>query len=83
VKWLIKKAIRRPGAVFPSTHDLRSRAMRARFDCARAKQVLGWRPESDRARFVERAFAWLAPPPVAHEAVPDSIPSAAPETSAR
>jgi nucleoside-diphosphate-sugar epimerase len=82
-KWLIKKAIRRPGAIFPSAHDLRSRAMRARFDCARAKRVLGWRPESDRVRFLERAFGWLAPPPPTAEPVPESIPQAAPETSTR
>jgi hypothetical protein len=82
-KWVIKKAIRRPGAVFPSARDLRSRAMRARFDCARAKSVLGWQPENDRARFLERALGWLAAPASA-ESVPGSIPSqAAPETSTR
>jgi hypothetical protein len=43
-------------APYPSLYDLRSRGLSAQFDCTDAKRDLGWAPESDRERFVHRAF---------------------------
>jgi nucleoside-diphosphate-sugar epimerase len=63
-KWLVKVAIRKPGNVFPSWRDLRTRSLEAPFDCSRAKRVLRWTPVADRARFVERGIvAAVGPPP--------------------
>lgn len=55
-KWCVKLAAGRR-APFPSYRDLRSRAMLADLDCRDAERDLGWRPESDRQRFLEEAFA--------------------------
>ncbi|HKE00588.1 MAG TPA: NAD-dependent epimerase/dehydratase family protein, partial [Planctomycetota bacterium] len=55
-KWLVKAAIRKPGNVFPSWRDLRTRSLAAPLDCSRAKRVLRWSPVADRARFVERGI---------------------------
>ena len=52
-KWLVKRAIGR-SAPLPSYRDLKSRGLRARFDCADAKRDLGWRPVAERAEFVRR-----------------------------
>lgn len=41
----------------PAFHDWLNRAARARFDNSAAKDVLGWRPISSRAKFVEKAIA--------------------------
>jgi predicted dehydrogenase/nucleoside-diphosphate-sugar epimerase len=52
-KWLIKRAGGgKPPP--PSARDLRSRGLRARFDTAETERALNWRPETDRATFVER-----------------------------
>jgi nucleoside-diphosphate-sugar epimerase len=56
-KWFIKILIRKPANPFPSYRDLKTRAFAAELDCSRAKRVLGWRPVSDRAVFVERGIA--------------------------
>ncbi|MEQ9641984.1 MAG: NAD-dependent epimerase/dehydratase family protein [Alphaproteobacteria bacterium] len=55
-KWLVKQAIGRRDAPYPSIADLRSRGLMARFDCADAKRDLGWSPVSDHATFVRRAI---------------------------
>lgn len=56
VKWGVKVAIRRPENPFPSYRDLATRAFRTELDCTGAKDALGWRPEGDRERFVERGI---------------------------
>jgi nucleoside-diphosphate-sugar epimerase/predicted dehydrogenase len=55
-KWLVKLAARKPGNVFPSYRDLASRSLVAPFDTAKTRRVLGWKPESDRERFLEKAL---------------------------
>lgn len=57
VKYQLKKhALRRSGAVRASLRDWKSRAHLSPFDNAKPKQVLGWSPETDPARFVENAI---------------------------
>jgi len=56
-KGLIKRALGRRAAA-PSRHDLRSRGMSAAFLGDDTKAALGWRPESDPRRFLERAL-WV------------------------
>jgi nucleoside-diphosphate-sugar epimerase len=56
-KYLLKtRVLRKPGAVRSSLVDWKSRAHLARFDNAHPKQMLGWAPEADRSRFIERAI---------------------------
>jgi len=55
-KWLIKLMIRKPGNVFPSYRDLKSRRLAAELVTDRAREILGWKPEADRERFVERGL---------------------------
>jgi nucleoside-diphosphate-sugar epimerase len=54
-KWTIKRATGRRVPV-PTLRDIRSRGLRAVFDCSDAKRDLGWRPTSDRERFISRAI---------------------------
>ncbi|MDE2006044.1 MAG: NAD-dependent epimerase/dehydratase family protein, partial [Rhodospirillales bacterium] len=54
-KWAIKRAGGR-AVPMPSLRDLRSRGMRARFDCADAARDLGWHPVADPAVFQARAI---------------------------
>ncbi|MDU8926229.1 NAD-dependent epimerase/dehydratase family protein [Alisedimentitalea sp. MJ-SS2] len=57
VKFFLKtKVLRRKGLNRPSLKDWKSRAHYSPFDNTRAKQVLGWQPEADRARFIDRAI---------------------------
>ncbi|MFW2589665.1 NAD-dependent epimerase/dehydratase family protein [Sagittula sp. SSi028] len=57
VKYYLKKhALRRTGLVRPSRADWQSRAHFSPFDNSRPKAVLGWQPETDRNRFVQRAI---------------------------
>lgn len=55
-KWVVKVMIRKPENPFPSYRDLKTRAFYAPLDCDRAKRILGWKPEADRARFVQRGI---------------------------
>ena len=55
-KWLVKKAGRRPGAVFPSYRDLKTRSLAPRFSSRTAREVLGWRPVEDREEFLNRTI---------------------------
>ena len=55
-KYAVKRAIRKPGATAPSFTDLATRAVPRRFDNARPKQELGWRPVAERARFLAAAL---------------------------
>lgn len=57
VKYGLKKyALRKPGLIRPSLADWKSRAHFSPFDNRKPKDLLGWRPEPDRARFVEQAI---------------------------
>ncbi|HEX5716894.1 MAG TPA: NAD-dependent epimerase/dehydratase family protein [Thermoanaerobaculia bacterium] len=53
-KWVVKKAGRRPGTVFPSYRDLKARALVPAFPCKTAREVLGWSPVDDREGLLER-----------------------------
>ena len=55
-KWVIKALIRKPGNQFPSFRDLKTRGLMARIDCHLAEEKLGWRPESDRVRFIDKGI---------------------------
>jgi len=54
-KYLVKVAARRPRE-WPSFRDFASRSFRARLDCADARADLGFAPETDRAKFLQRVF---------------------------
>ncbi|HEV8062481.1 MAG TPA: Gfo/Idh/MocA family oxidoreductase [Gemmataceae bacterium] len=53
IKWAIKAVARKPGNAFPSRRDLASRSLISPFDTTQTKQLLGWRPVSDRERFID------------------------------
>lgn len=55
-KWAIKRATGR-AVPRPFKRDIVSRGLLARFDCANAKQDLGWAPVSDPAEFHRQAMA--------------------------
>jgi nucleoside-diphosphate-sugar epimerase/predicted dehydrogenase len=52
-KWLVKCLVRHPERRLPSYRDWKSRTCRARFDCSKAKRVLGWVPTSDRETLLD------------------------------
>ncbi|MBE9636036.1 NAD-dependent epimerase/dehydratase family protein [Salipiger mangrovisoli] len=57
VKYALKThALRKKGLVRPSLADWQSRAHLSPFVNDKPKAVLGWQPESDRARFIESAI---------------------------
>lgn len=57
VKYGLKKyALRRHGAIRPSLADWKSRAHFSPFDNGLPKDLLGWEPESDKSRFVQKAI---------------------------
>lgn len=80
LRWLVKKAIRRPNAVFPSWTDLATRALRAPFDCSGTQRALGWQPVRERARFTALAFDVHAPreAPRPHASAPATSPALQP-----
>lgn len=55
MKWAIKRLAGRP-VPKPSLTDFRSRGLLAQFDTGDIKRDLGWTPEAERRRFIERAF---------------------------
>lgn len=58
VKFVLKRhALGKRDAVRASLADWKSRGHLAVFDNARPKAALGWRPEADAARFLDRAIA--------------------------
>ena len=58
VKHVLKKyALRKKGLTRPSLADWKSRAHFSPFVNDKPKAVLGWKPETDRARFIEKAVA--------------------------
>jgi predicted dehydrogenase/nucleoside-diphosphate-sugar epimerase len=56
LKWMVKRIAGRK-VPLTSIRDLRSRGMVARFDCSDAKADLGWQPEFDRGKFIQKAIA--------------------------
>lgn len=52
-KWAVKWAVRHPDRRWPSLRDWKSRTYRARYDCTKARRVLGWRPVSDRQALLD------------------------------
>ncbi|TCL00740.1 putative dehydrogenase [Shimia isoporae] len=54
--WLKKNVFRRGGLSNPSLADWRSRAHFSPFDNSQPKRVLGWRPESRRDVFLDKAI---------------------------
>jgi predicted dehydrogenase/nucleoside-diphosphate-sugar epimerase len=62
-KWIVKKVGRRPGVLFPSWRDLKSRAMVPKLSCDLARGALGWKPVEDRERFLDLAVRVHAPQP--------------------
>lgn len=54
-KWVVKKVGRRPGALFPSYRDLKSRSLAPPFRCETAREVLGWTPVEEREAFLDAA----------------------------
>ena len=44
----------------PTLRDWKSREQNARYDNTKSKNVLGWTPETDRARFIERGITQIA-----------------------
>jgi predicted dehydrogenase/nucleoside-diphosphate-sugar epimerase len=58
IKYCLKRyALGRSGATRSSLADWKSRAHFSQFDNRQAKDLLGWKPESDQHAFVERAIA--------------------------
>lgn len=56
-KWLVKMAVRHPSRVrVPSYRDWLSNAHLAKYDCTESKEILGWRPESNRQKVIERGI---------------------------
>ena len=56
-KWLVKMAVRHPTRVrVPSYRDWLSNAHLAKYDCTESKEILGWRPETDRQKVIERGI---------------------------
>ena len=53
-KWVVKKAGRRPGTVFPSYRDLKARALVPAIPSRTAREVLGWTPVEDREGLLDR-----------------------------
>ena len=54
---LKKHALRRRNLTRPSLADWKSRAHLSPFSNAKPKEQLGWRPETERARFIDKAIA--------------------------
>jgi nucleoside-diphosphate-sugar epimerase len=60
-----KLILRRKDDDWQSFHELVGAPQRTWLDCASAKQLLGWRPISDRDEFLRRAIDCHLPPPIA------------------
>lgn len=58
-KYAVKALARRPRQ-WPAFRDFASRSFATQLDYADAARDLGFRPEADRARFLDRAFAGIA-----------------------
>lgn len=58
LKYVLKTMTNRRAELMLSYRDLANRAIPARFDCSKAKQLLGWRPCADREEFLRKAVGW-------------------------
>jgi nucleoside-diphosphate-sugar epimerase len=56
IVWSLKAMARKPDNVPPSYRDLQSLTMSADLDCSEAKQLLGWKPETDPEVFFREAI---------------------------
>ena len=54
-RYLIKKAVRKPGNRMVAFRDLQSGSLATQLDCSLAKNKLGWKPVSDREEFYRQA----------------------------
>ncbi|MEX6632100.1 NAD-dependent epimerase/dehydratase family protein [Hyphococcus lacteus] len=54
--WLKRVLAKRSGLTKPSMRDWKSRAQLSPYRNEKAKEILGWLPESDRTRFIERGI---------------------------
>ncbi len=64
-KWSIKCLVRHSERKFPAYHDWLSRTQLSKYDCSKAKQVLKWRPLSDKQKLMiegieKPAEHWMA-----------------------
>ncbi len=55
-KWVVKTVVRHPERRLPSYRDWESRTQQGRFDCTKAKEVLGWRPTEDAQALIEKGI---------------------------
>ena len=55
-KWAVKAVARKPDNIALSSRELSYRTLASAFDCAAAKERLGWRPVADREEFLERGI---------------------------
>lgn len=57
IKYFLKKHIlRKKGIILASRKDCKSRLQYAIFDNKKSKTILGWNPESDKERFIQKAI---------------------------
>lgn len=56
-KWIVKMAVRHHNRRFPRYREQASLSFSAKFENAQTKETLGWVPESDRDKFIERGIA--------------------------
>lgn len=61
-KWAVKRLGGRKVGLL-NYQDLKSRGLAAAFDCSTEQELLGWWPESERERFLAKAFAGYADQP--------------------
>jgi predicted dehydrogenase/nucleoside-diphosphate-sugar epimerase len=65
-KWVVKMMVRHPDRIrVPSYYDWESRTQKAKFNCDRARNELGWAPSSESERLVKEGIGnalepWLA-----------------------
>ena len=56
LKELAKNAIKHPNSRTPSYRDWDSRSHRARYDSAKTKRDLGWKPVGEREELIQRGI---------------------------
>lgn len=61
-RWALKAIMRKPGNVLGSSRDTKSMSMSSFLDCSRAKQLLSWKPVTDRDEFFRQAIDIHIPP---------------------
>ena len=55
-KWVVKQVVRHPDQRKPSYRDWETRTQKARYDCTKARNLLNWRPVSDRDEIIRRGI---------------------------